>query len=551
MKPLRWLLALSTLLIGLGTLAPAPASAQAIGGAGTPGLPAGWASLKAAGIDDTAGLTVGTSAFGAVDSGPAIQTILNNNKLVIWDVACGSATTLKIPSGVVIWALPSKGCVVQNNLNSTLFANTTPTFGLGTPVVQTTGTPATPGGYGNAHIKILGGIWIGNEAGQSNPSHDYPASNPPNCPLNFVRFAGVQDVEIANAEVLNFGGFNFWIFNFDRVHIHDCHADTSPWLNTGTDIVHFNGPGQRAVVERCIFKDADDTLALNGDDGGSNGGGMGGFNNLYPVPAPGSLTDITFRDITFDNTQRTLCRILSVKSPVDQVRFENFRGSAGAICHAEIFAGLWLSGNGAIGRVYWSNIDVQVTGVHFDQPAGWYIGLISDLWSFREITRHNWLQTWNTITVSSGTTATVIGRISIDGVNEYDTSGSGPLIGVSRTVNDLSVANVNLKYAAQVVNPIGFDGTSNVGTFRMKGFRADKCDEVLLTLTGSTVGPIAAENIVHTGSTGTVSFVLGSTVPRLSVSNWYGAGASVFDNTHVFSGTTPTQRSGDAFVASF
>lgn len=516
--------------------------ANILGATGPAGASNNIVSLKANGVPDDAILANPPVTYGT-DGAAAVQTVVNNNpgKIIVVDTHTSLSTHINLPSSTYLVAADGCGFVMRQNSNTCMFKNSTPTYGQGTiPVVQNTGTPLTLGGFGNTTIDIHGGTWIGNgtPAQQNQPDHDLVGETPSNISLSFFRGFGVQDVRISDVNCLGFGGIAVWLCNADRVYISNSNFDynqTGTLFTLGASALQVDGPCSHVYVTNCQGAGSDDLLAWNPDDGGGLGatdgtGGPGKGGGL------GNVTDCAVDGFYANNHQRTMVRILSAKSLADNLSFKRLRGSAGAILHSEITAGTWLTGNGNVGRIYFDDVDVQVTTAPHDQSAGFHFATTANLWSVRNYTRQNWGRTGFAFEVATQP----VKQLVIDGFHEYDTTNSDSLISFDAAVTQAVLRDINIQYASQITNTIGVGASGNVTTLNIDGMTVDNAG--YLVATASALTHFNACNLIHTNSSQAASFNFGAATTRFRCSNWDGPG------TTVYTGTAPTSRGGDALT---
>jgi hypothetical protein len=238
----------------------------------------------------------GAVGDGIADDSSAIQSVLNGGKKEVF-IPPGNyriTRTLKLDSFTVIKAAPEARLFMcgetEHDSRDFLLTNSDWSFG-------------------NASIHISGGVWDGNKEGRTN-FKDPDLFNTNAYTGTCLNFCNVRDLKLSDLIVAN-----------SVVYFQ------SEVIENNQDGLHFNGWVKNGLVEniRAITKGqtSDDMIALNADDS------MKRLENTGMVCGP--IENIVFRNIYAEDCH-TAIRMLSITSPIRNIRFENI--VAGCRCFA-------------------------------------------------------------------------------------------------------------------------------------------------------------------------------------------------------------------------
>ncbi|MFA6243962.1 MAG: glycosyl hydrolase family 28 protein [Candidatus Hydrogenedentales bacterium] len=167
---------------------------------------------------------------------------------------------------------------------------------------------------GDKGISVIGGIWDGNNAGQT--PHDFS----PNVSFDhnryigvMLRFDNVQDLRLNGLTLKDPESFAVQLANLDRFDVRDIVFDYN-MLRPNMDGIHLNGNCRFGTITNLKGATNDDMVALNADDGG------------IAEMARGPIRDVRIDGLYAENGY-TAVRLLSAGSPVSQVHISNLFGT--------------------------------------------------------------------------------------------------------------------------------------------------------------------------------------------------------------------------------
>ncbi len=179
--------------------------------------------------------------------------------------------------------------------------------------------------FGNANIRISGGVWDGNKQGRTN-FKDPDLFNQKAYTGTVLNFQNVRNLELFDLIVANSTVYFIRMCQLERFHFRNIGL-RSEIIENNQDGLHFNGWVKNGIVEniKALTKGqtSDDLIALNADDS------MIRVENTDMCCGP--IENITFRDIYAEDCY-TAIRMLSLTSPIRNIRFENV--TAGCRCFA-------------------------------------------------------------------------------------------------------------------------------------------------------------------------------------------------------------------------
>lgn len=245
----------------------------------------------------------GAIGNGIADDSVAIQNILNGGRKQIF-IPAGIyriVQTLKVHSFTTIVADPEARLFIcgetEHDADDFLLTNHDHVFG-------------------NVSIHISGGIWDGNKRGRTN-FKDADLFNLRACTGATLNFCNVRDLKLSDFIVDNSVVYFIRMCMLENFEIRNIGFRSAP-IENNQDGLHFNGWVRHGIVEniRALTKGEtnDDMIALNADDSMSRLENTGMF--------CGPIEDIIFRNIYAEDCH-TAIRMLSVSSPIRNIRFEN------------------------------------------------------------------------------------------------------------------------------------------------------------------------------------------------------------------------------------
>lgn len=208
----------------------------------------------------------------------------------------------------------------------------------------------------DAHLVVTGGIWsqestVRSETyGASDAQHSIPGS------AGVLLFSNVSDLSITRIRVEKGAPFAIHVSNAKDVFVSDISVETN------CDGVHFNGPLDRAVIQKldCV-RTGDDCIALNAWDWPQSGPALGPINRVLVQDCQsirGSLKDV-----------RLLAGVLrypdgtKIDCPITNVVIRNLTGFNYFKLYAQSPAGAQESCEvGTLENIYFNTIRTALTG---------------------------------------------------------------------------------------------------------------------------------------------------------------------------------------------
>jgi len=254
----------------------------------------------------------GASGDGVTDDSNAIQSVLDGGMKEIF-IPAGDyriCRTLKVASFTTINVDPQARIFLcgetEHSANDFLLTNSDHDFG-------------------NASIKISGGVWDGNKQGRTN-FKDPDLFNLKAYTGTVLNFRNVRNLELSDLIVANSTVYFIRMCQLDGFHFRNI-GFRSEIIENNQDGLHFNGWVKNGLVEniRALTRGQtnDDLIALNADDS------MSRLENTGMCCGP--IENIVFRDIYAEDCY-TAIRMLSYTSPIRNIRFENV--TVGCRCFA-------------------------------------------------------------------------------------------------------------------------------------------------------------------------------------------------------------------------
>jgi len=437
-----------------------------------------------------AGVALNASLSGesGTDDTAALQTILNTApalsgglKLIMDAPALVSG--LDVYSNTEIECLPGAGFFLKTGSNRPIIRNKNPS--------RTTRT--------DKYIKLIGGVYNGNQAGQIHHTEDGTWVVP-------IGLYGVEDVVIHDITLLNPRTFGIHIGQWRNVRITDCRQDlprpgTTP-ESLNQDFIHFNGPGRQAYLSNISGGSWDDFIAFNADDGiGINSE----TNELGPWIGEGDITDVTIDGVRMNESLFGI-RLLSKTSRIDRVTIRDVKGTTrGHYLLLDTFpdgSAYNAAQTGNFGKITIEDVDVQPHDQIFTDLAI-QIGGRFDQLIVRNLRKTN----LNIVNPNYGfiviNTLADVGQLTIDGLMIRDTGqlnrqGTAEII-VQGKVARMQINNVDW-LRDEEVNYNGTlvavkDASSDVGCLTLNDVSVNHIINLLAVLAGGTLRKIRAINV--------------------------------------------------------
>ncbi len=206
------------------------------------------------------------------------------------------------------------------------------------------------------NLVIDGGIWsqesgVRSESyGASDAKHSIPGS------AGVLLFSNVANLSITNVKVEKGAPFAIHVSNARNVFISDISVETN------CDGVHFNGPLDRAVVQKldCV-RTGDDCIALNAWDWPQSGPALGPINRVLIQDCRsirGSLKDVRLLPGVLEYPDGTV-----IDCPITNVVIRNIQGFNYFKMYAQSPAGAQHTCRvGTMDNIYFDNIQTVLTG---------------------------------------------------------------------------------------------------------------------------------------------------------------------------------------------
>ncbi|MBP1990756.1 glycosyl hydrolase family 28-related protein [Paenibacillus eucommiae] len=202
------------------------------------------------------------------------------------------------------------------------------------------------------HISVIGGVWDGN----GSRNERIAADGNLNAGFAFfgVRHLLIRDVTV-NATVL----YGIFICNWEDVKISN--VDINQTNLNNQDGIHFQGPGNHAIVEDIYAYTFDDAVAFNCDDVPSG-----------PYATVGDQSHIQIRNITFRKSLNGI-RLLCAKHSLRKVTVSGLRGEV--TDNVVALSNYQLGTGGQFQDILIEDVKVDASGAHcnFMNEYGGYI----------------------------------------------------------------------------------------------------------------------------------------------------------------------------------
>lgn len=488
--------------------------------------------LSKSGCVSDAKVTLSSATFGT-DNATAIQAVLNNasasNPIIIyWDIRSSTGTTLKIKSNTTIIAAPGCGNILRNGVNKPMFRNADTAFS--SAIVD-------------SNIIIKGGIWNGNNAGQTTKGDATDGL------CNVFSFFGVDNLILRDFTI-----YTPKVYAVQGIHItngiyENGKVDVGPSGAINMDGLHFDGWSKHCIGRNLWLNCHDDNFGINADDlygSSSYAGGVTG--SFYPTSASGPVEDITWENIYLANSFMG-GRILSGTSRVDNIKLRNITGSTQG--YALVIDNYWQSpssvskpGSGNIGTVQIENLNVAVTATASGiNSAVVNVNCNVEKLLIKDLKRNDISIAVPTLWVTgSGTT---INSLVLDGYDSYDATTSNAIAHLkidSAIVHNLVTNRVAIDRAGATNGSpfLQLRGGARVDFWQFNNIYTNHIDNILDNTTNGTIQLIAGQGLTHLNhTTGSASFLSANAISRINLSNYVG--------DSIILASSVTTKTGDAF----
>jgi hypothetical protein len=282
----------------------------------------------------------------------------------VHDDTAGLQAALDSGAGTVHFPKPPARYLISRTLvihsGQTLLADRHAVIRLGDKADAHMLTNADPQG-GDRGIKVVGGIWDGNNAGQT-PHGPWRGTtyDPGNFLGVLMQFNNVRDLYLGGLTLKDPEAYGIQAGRVCQFTIEDITFDYN-MLRGNMDGVHVHGPASDGRIVNLKGATNDDQVALNADDGGK-----------YEI-SRGPITNIRIDGIWADNGY-TAVRLLSAGSPVRGIQISNIFGSyrlyAVSFTHHNVHPGAPSTFE-----------EVSIDGVFYSKPRQHTTGQAKDLFS--------------------------------------------------------------------------------------------------------------------------------------------------------------------------
>lgn len=156
-----------------------------------------------------------------------------------------SCTTLTIDEGAIIKMADESNCRMIENINLSTVNDLT---------------------IKDKNITIIGGIWDGNEANQSEKWMGNDQVNGDGLVMPFL-FSGVENLTLKDITVIEPKVYGMFACNIKNLNISNINIDVGDLSVTANqDGIHVMGPCENITIENCKIRSHDNFIAINADD---------------------------------------------------------------------------------------------------------------------------------------------------------------------------------------------------------------------------------------------------------------------------------------------
>lgn len=235
-------------------------------------------------------------------------------------------STLLIGSNVTLYCDNAAEIFLMDSVNNTMIHNKGYAIPINPLIVD-------------SNITIIGGTWLGNG---DNQMHNSPIDG---TGVRGMKFGSVKNVRIYDLRIRNTQTYALEFMNWNTVYVDKVEVwqgDVMPDPLHNQDGIHFDGPGENAIIVNSLLRCFDDAIAINADD-------------LELETINGDIRNIFIGNMIFDTHKGV--RILSGDHVVDNIVIEGLSGkTSGNLLEITSF-GL---GEGKFGTISVSNVNISV-----------------------------------------------------------------------------------------------------------------------------------------------------------------------------------------------
>lgn len=223
----------------------------------------------------------------------------------------------------------------------------------------------------NKNITVRGGIWDGNNQGQTRHVRDFEDIGKP-FDINFyygimMRFTGVENFTFRDLTLKDPEAYPVQMSMIKNFHVENIIFDYN-MLRTNMDGIHINGPAEKGFIKHLRGATNDDMVALNCDD-------------CYETEITrGPINDVYVEDLYCEGGY-TAVRLLSCGDPLTNVTIKNIRGSyrynAVSFTHHNVHEGECRIDNVEIDGVDVSKVDADNSYALFWFAEGTHTGKVT------------------------------------------------------------------------------------------------------------------------------------------------------------------------------
>lgn len=223
----------------------------------------------------------------------------------------------------------------------------------------------------NKNITVQGGIWDGNNQGQTRQVRGFEDMGKP-FDINFyygimMRFTGVENFTFRDITLKDPEAYPVQMSMIRNFRVENITFDYN-MLRTNMDGIHINGPAEKGIIKHLRGATNDDMVALNCDD-------------CYETEITrGPINDIYVEDLYCEGGY-TAVRLLSCGDPLTNVTVKNIKGSyrynAVSFTHHNVHEGECFIDNVEIDGVEVSKVDTDNSYALFWFAEGTHTGKVT------------------------------------------------------------------------------------------------------------------------------------------------------------------------------
>jgi hypothetical protein len=474
------------------------------------------------GVTSGANLELGAAVAGATSTA-VIQAMLNNlgdaPKVIHWDVAVRGF--IDVPDNtLILCSTLAQGMILPNAANRPLVQNNR----------QHTG-PTNGFGFGlNKNIRIFGGTWNANAAGQT--------AEPDNVQgwLVGVKMWGVDNFTMENCRVLTAKRFGVHINYCRNYEFRNFEVDQGPNPALYKDGIHLNGNCYNGVIENFKARCGDDAIGTNADD-------------ILPIlnvskPAywngmAGPIIGLKIKNLMLNGGLFGI-RILSGSARMDDIDIDGVHGNTEgySVLAGDNFwqdpANLTNAGPGNIGRIRIANVTAANTRSGEGYVNECSVNVTANV---EELTIENcrrvsfeqdmpWLQVGSNVPnqPASNPQIGILRIINYSAQDKHATADSPQFLQAGGHIRTVIVANVVAHSDVPKVSGVFRKTGGSIDTITFVGANVDNIAHLFEELGGQETTRINASGIVHlSAGVNKATFTTSGTVPDICLGQYTGA----------------------------